>query len=178
MIGLFFCVLFRKLDEKGLLYVQLLLLFTILREHFQWWQLAPALKKSLGNRWRRRSLGEKQGNIPALELTEQSGHKLLSQDRVSSTRYLKPRLLLHVQDQLGTLYLLLLHTTYSEKKFSMYYRIDTNTTALLIRAACGNFLNKSPLFVANIWLKWSKLAQIWMQRHQKAWTEIKTAPFY
>ena len=142
MIGLFFCVLFRKLDEKGLLYVQLLLLFTILREHFQWWQLAPALKKSLGNRWRRRSLGEKQGNIPALELTEQSGHKLLSQDRVSSTRYLKPRLLLHVQDQLGTLYLLLLHTTYSEKKFSMYYRMDTNTTALLIRAACGNFLNK------------------------------------
>ena len=111
-------------------------------------------------------LGEKQGNIPALELTEQSGHKLLSQDRVSSTRYLKPRLLLHVQDQLGTLYLL--YTTYSKKKFSMYYRMDTNTTALLIRAACGNFLDKSPLFVANIWLQWSKLAQIWMQRHQKS----------
>ena len=30
------------------------------------------------------------------------------------------------------------------------YRVDANTTALLIRAACGNFLNKSPLFVANI----------------------------
>ena len=147
--------------------VQLLLLFTILREHFQWWQLAPALKKSLGNRWRRRSLGEKQGNIPALELTEQSGHKLLSQDRVSSTRYLKPRLLLHVQDQLGTLYLLLLHTTYGEKKFSMYYRIDANTTALLIRAAVAIFSNKSPLFGANTWLERSNLTEIWIQRHTK-----------
>ena len=147
--------------------VQLLLLFTILREHFQWWQLAPALKKSLGNRWRRRSLGEKQGNIPALELTEQSGHKLLSQDRVSSTRYLKPRLLLHVQDQLGSLYLLLLHTTYGEKKFSMYYRIDANTTALLITTVLDNFLTKSPVFGTNTWLQRSYLTQIWMQRHQK-----------
>ena len=157
--------------------VQLLLLFTILREHFQWWQLAPALKKSLGNRWRRRSLGEKQGNIPALELTEQSGHKLLSQDRVSSTRYLKPRLLLHVQDQLGTLYLLLLHTTYGEKKFSI-----TVSTQILRHSWLERHVAIFWTKVHFLWQIFDYNGQNWLKFEfnstKKAWTEIKTAPIY
>ena len=52
-------------------------------------------------------------------------------------------------------------------QLTLNYRIDANTTALLIRTALDNFLTKSPLFGTNTWLQRSYLAQIWMQRHQK-----------
>ena len=51
--------------------------------------------------------------------------------------------------------------------YSYIYRIDANTTALLIRAAVANFFNKSPLFGANTWLERSNLTEIWIQRHTK-----------
>ena len=42
----------------------------------------------------------------------------------------------------------------------LYYSIDANTTALLIRVALSNFLLKSPIFKANTRLKRSNFAQI------------------
>ena len=58
------------------------------------------------------------------------------------------------------------------------YRIDANTTILLIRAAHDNFLNQCPLpgqildYNGQIWLKFE------CNGTKKSWTKIRTATFH